>query len=90
VSSFTTHRARVHDTGLPGYLRLSALRTCLLLLAPYGFRATYDHLVLSAGIPTDLNHDSDPHPLARAVEELHAARQLWLPLHERYAEQRPA
>lgn len=86
MSSFATHRARVHDTGLPAYRRLSALRTCLLVFAPYGLRATYDHLVLSAGIPADL--DQDPESLARAVEELHAARLLWMPVQARHAEHR--
>jgi len=86
VSSFATYCARGHDTGLPAYRRLSALRTCLLGFAPYGLRASYDHLVLSAHIPADL--DQDPESLVRAVEEPHAARLLWLPVQERYAEHR--
>ncbi|MFJ8012411.1 hypothetical protein [Streptomyces sp. NPDC096339] len=76
MTSFATHRRRVHDTALPPYRRLSALRTCLTEFAPYGFYATYHHLCRSAGIPRDLGQD--PASLVRAVEELHEARQLWL------------
>ncbi|MEV6582050.1 hypothetical protein AB0M92_28225 [Streptomyces sp. NPDC051582] len=31
MTGFTTHRLRVHDTALPPYRRLSALRTCLVV-----------------------------------------------------------
>uniref|UniRef100_A0AAU2JJ93 Uncharacterized protein n=1 Tax=Streptomyces sp. NBC_00049 TaxID=2903617 RepID=A0AAU2JJ93_9ACTN len=76
MTSFATHRLRVHDTASPPHRRLSALRTCLTEFAPYGLRATYHHLCLGAGIPRDL--DEDPESLVRAVEELHEARQVWL------------
>lgn len=76
MTSFATHRLRVHDTARPPYRRLSALRTCLTEFCPYGFRATYHHLCHSAQIPRDL--DEDPESLVRAVEELHEARQVWL------------
>ncbi|MEV0097012.1 hypothetical protein [Streptomyces sp. NPDC050738] len=86
MSSFTTHRLRVYDEALPPYRRLSNLRTCLERFAPYGFRATYHHLVRSAGIPGRLA--DDPAALVRAVEELHAARELWLPDTRLYAARR--
>lgn len=76
MSSFTTHRRRVLDQALPARVRHTNLRSCLVQFAPYGFRATYDHLCGSAGIPR--RPDADPDSLVRAVEELHAARQLWL------------
>ncbi|MEV0413210.1 hypothetical protein AB0I68_21035 [Streptomyces sp. NPDC050448] len=76
MTSFATHRRRVHDVSRPPYRRLSALRTCLTEFAPYGLRATYHHLCRSAGIPSDL--ERDPQALVRAVEELHGARQVWL------------
>ncbi|MEU6310579.1 hypothetical protein [Streptomyces sp. NPDC047014] len=76
MTSFATHRLRVHDTARPAHRRLSALRTCLTEFAPYGFRATYHHLCRSAGIPAEL--ERDPGALVRAVEELHAAREIWL------------
>ncbi|MFF3257458.1 hypothetical protein ACFYWP_42285 [Actinacidiphila glaucinigra] len=88
MTSFLTHRAHVHDARLPLRRRHSALRTCITLFAPYGFRATYHHLTLSAAIPRRL--EADPDALVRAVEELHAARVLWLARAEEYAAQRRA
>lgn len=76
MASFTTHRLRVHDTSRTPRQRFAALRTCITEFAPYGFRATYHHLYRSAGIPVDL--EQDPEALVRAVEELHAAREVWL------------
>ncbi|MFE0462500.1 hypothetical protein ACFW1A_24915 [Kitasatospora sp. NPDC058965] len=88
MTSFLTHRARVHDAGLPVHRRHSALRTCLTEFAPYGLRATYHHLTLSARIPRRL--EADPDALVRAVEELHEARVLWLAREREYAAQRRA
>lgn len=88
MSSFLTHRERVHDARLPAYRRHSALRTCLTSFAPYGLRATYHHLTLSAGIPRRL--EADPDALVRAVEELHEARVLWLARAREYAARRQA
>ncbi|MFF4448273.1 hypothetical protein [Streptomyces sp. NPDC001502] len=88
MTSFLTHRARVHDVRLPLHQRHSALRTCLTVFAPYGLRATYHHLTLSAAIPRRL--EADPDALVRAVEELHEARLLWLARAQGYAAQRRA
>ncbi|MER5597096.1 hypothetical protein [Streptomyces sp. NPDC002265] len=87
MTSFLTHRAYVHDARLPLHRRHSALRTCLTVFAPYGLRATYHHLTLAA-IPRRL--EADPDAPARAVEELHEARVLWLERAEEYAVQRRA
>ncbi|MFB6519276.1 hypothetical protein [Streptomyces sp. NPDC056401] len=76
MTSFATHRLRVHDAALPAHRRMSALHTCLTEFAPYGFRATFHHLRGSAGIPRDPARDPDS--LVRAVEELRGARELWL------------
>ncbi|MFE3683255.1 hypothetical protein ACFXPM_08410 [Streptomyces sp. NPDC059095] len=76
MSGFATHRQRVHDVRLTPRARHANLRTCVVMFAPYGFRATYHHLCVSAGVPGDLA--ADPLPLVRAAEELGAARQLWL------------
>ncbi|MEU6275738.1 hypothetical protein ABZ871_25490 [Streptomyces populi] len=86
MTSFLTNRARVHDALLPLRRRHSALRTCITLFAPYGFRATYHHLTLSAAIPRRL--EADPDALVRAVEELYEARVLWLARAEEYAARR--
>ncbi|MFI9324086.1 hypothetical protein ACIGXI_30505 [Kitasatospora aureofaciens] len=88
MTSFLTHRARVHDAALPPYRRHSALRTCLTEFAPYGLRATYHHLTVSARMPRLL--EADPDSLVRAVEELNEARALWLARAEQYAAQRRA
>ncbi|KUO19700.1 hypothetical protein [Streptomyces dysideae] len=86
MSSFTTHRRRVHDTTLPPRARHANLRSCLVAFAPYGFRATYHHLCVSAGIPRNPEHAPDA--LVRAVEELTAARRHWLTDERAYAAQR--
>src|SRR5688572_25117757 len=88
MTSFLTNRAHVHDARLPLRCRHSVLRTCITLFAPYGFRATYHHLTLSAAIPRRL--EADPDALVRAVEELYEARVLWLARVEEYAAQRRA
>ncbi|MFJ4888328.1 hypothetical protein ACIP5U_00020 [Streptomyces sp. NPDC088788] len=88
MTSFLTHRAHVHDAHLSLRRRHSALRTCITLFAPYGFRATYHHLTLSAAIPRRL--EGDPDALVRAVEELQEARVLWLARAEEYAAHRRA
>ncbi|MCJ0870644.1 hypothetical protein [Streptomyces sp. AP-93] len=77
MTSFATHRLRVHDATLPAHRRMSALRTCLTEFAPYGLRATFHHLRGSAGIPRDPARDPDS--LVRAVDELQAAREVWVP-----------
>ncbi|MFJ9776210.1 hypothetical protein ACIRVF_34100 [Kitasatospora sp. NPDC101157] len=88
MTSFLTHRARVHDTALPPYRRHSALRTCLTEFAPYGLRATYHHLTVAARMPRLL--EADPASLVRAVEELDEARVLWLARAGEYAARRRA
>ncbi|MFJ7911620.1 hypothetical protein [Kitasatospora sp. NPDC096204] len=88
MTSFHTRRALVHDASLPPYRRHSALRTCLTLFAPYGLRATYHHLTVSARMPRLL--EADPESLVRAVDELHEARELQRARAEEYAERRRA
>ncbi|SNY45602.1 hypothetical protein SAMN05421748_107258 [Paractinoplanes atraurantiacus] len=53
-----------------------ALRECVLHFTPYGFRATWHHLLVSAGVPVWL--EDDPDSLLRALDELEEARNLWL------------
>ncbi|HEY1230128.1 MAG TPA: hypothetical protein VGF26_22690, partial [Ramlibacter sp.] len=76
MSSFSAQAARVRDAKLPLRRRLLALRECVLHFAPYGFRATWHHLVVNAGLPVYLEEDADS--LVRAVDELEEARRLWL------------
>ncbi|WP_327187044.1 hypothetical protein [Streptomyces sp. NBC_01334] len=76
MGSFTTHHLRAHDRGRSPAQRFGALRTCIAEFAPYGFPATYHHLCRSAGIPAEPEMDAEA--VVRAVEELHAAREIWL------------
>ncbi|MER5641055.1 hypothetical protein ABT095_29400 [Kitasatospora sp. NPDC002227] len=88
MTSFLTSRAQVLDTGLPAHRRHRALRSCLTAFAPYGFRATYHHLTVSARIPRRL--EADPEALVRAVAELQEARVLWLAREREFAARRRA
>jgi hypothetical protein len=58
--------------------RLLALREAVLHGAPYGFRATWHHLVVNQRIPVRL--EDDPDSLQRALDEVEEARE---PLRER-------
>ncbi|MFG2713428.1 hypothetical protein ACGFX2_23115 [Streptomyces goshikiensis] len=87
MTSFLTHRAHVHDTYLPFRRRHSALRICITLFAPYGFRATYHHPHAQRRDPPTAG--GGPDVLVRAVEELHEARVLWLARAEEYTAQPP-
>jgi hypothetical protein len=86
VTSFPAQARRVRDNTLPPQRRLYALRECALHCAPYGFRATWHHLVVSAGIPRRLTDDLDS--LVRAADELQRARDVVLPRAHEYAAQR--
>lgn len=86
MTSFPAQARRVHDTALPPQRRPYALRECTLHCAPYGFRATWHHLLVAARIPCTLS--DDPDALVRAVDELQQARDVVLPRAQQYAAQR--
>lgn len=86
MSSFATHRRRVHDESLTPRARHANLRACVVAFAPYGYRATYHHVCAAAGIPR--SPERAPEALVRAVEELHLARLLWLADERAYVERR--
>lgn len=86
MSSFPEQARRVRDAGRPPLKRLHALRECVLHCMPYGFHATWHHLVVTARIPRDL--DTDPGSLTRAVDELEPAREAIRAHSERFAERR--
>jgi hypothetical protein len=75
VSSFPAQIRKAGDSSLPPIKRLHGLRESTLHFSPYGFRATWHHLVVSAAIPQCL--DDDPDSLSRAATELAHARELW-------------
>ncbi|HEY2671321.1 MAG TPA: hypothetical protein VGJ07_13245 [Rugosimonospora sp.] len=82
MSSFPAQARRVRDPTLAPAQRLRALRECALHFAPYGFRATWHHLIVSARIPRRL--DDDPQALVRAVDELERARRPVMSYAEAY------
>ncbi|WP_147437428.1 hypothetical protein [Micromonospora musae] len=86
MTSFPLQVDRVRDRRLPLQRRLHALRECTLHCAPYGFRATWHHLVVFARIPRRL--EDDPDALVRAAEELQRARDVIVPRAMEYAERR--
>lgn len=86
VTSFPAQTRRVRDSTLLPRRRLYALRECTLRCAPYGFRATWHHLVVSARIPRRLTDDLDA--LVRAVDELELARDVVLHRAQEYAASR--
>lgn len=68
-------------------LRRYSLRKCLERFAPYGHRATWDHLCLRAGFgPQD--RSPEPARLLRALEELEEAREVWLRYESAFAARR--
>ncbi|HET6858557.1 MAG TPA: hypothetical protein VFH94_15885 [Streptomyces sp.] len=76
MAGFATNRLRAHDRSRSSTQRFNALRTCIGEFAPYGFHATYHHLCRSAAIPAEPEVDSEA--VVRAVDELHAAREICL------------
>lgn len=86
MTSFPAAADRVRDAGLASRDRLLALRECVLCFAPYGFRATWHHLIVSASVPRRL--DDDPASLERAMDELAEARLVWRARSEDYAARR--
>ncbi|MEU4218416.1 hypothetical protein [Actinoplanes sp. NPDC026623] len=57
MTSFPAQAQRVRDRGLPLRDRLLALRECVVHFGPYGFRATWHHLMVGAGVPRRLEDD---------------------------------
>lgn len=86
VTSFPAQARRVRDRELALQDRLLALRECVTHFGPYGFRATWHHLIVSAGIPQRL--EDDPAALERALAELEEARVLWAAYRDAFAERR--
>lgn len=76
MPGFPSLARKVRDHSLPIGHRLHALKECARHFSPYGFRATWHHLTVSARIPKQPEHDPDS--LVRALDELETARRLWL------------
>ncbi|MEV4439366.1 hypothetical protein AB0K09_10140 [Streptomyces sp. NPDC049577] len=68
-------------------LRRTCLRKCLERFAPYGHRATWQHLCSRAGIAPD-DRAPDPELLVCALAELEEAREVWLAYEAEFAGRR--
>ncbi|MEV0678612.1 hypothetical protein AB0I60_19050 [Actinosynnema sp. NPDC050436] len=84
MTSFPAAARRVRDDDLGLRDRVPALRECVLRFAPYGFRATWHHLVVGVAE----RRPFDPKSLRCAVDELEQARAVWLPKGADYAARR--
>ncbi|MDG4790559.1 hypothetical protein O7626_32390 [Micromonospora sp. WMMD1102] len=86
MTSFPAQARRARDIERSPHSRLLALRECVLHFAPYGFRATWHHLVLNAGIPQRLEQNSGS--LLLAIDEVEEARLRWQAVWQPFAERR--
>lgn len=77
MAGFRALAQQVRDPGRAPSQRRRALRKCLERFAPYGHRATWQHLCAGADIRPD-DRDPDPARLVAALEELEEARAVWL------------
>ncbi|NGO71165.1 hypothetical protein [Streptomyces boncukensis] len=77
MAGFRALAQQVRDPHRAPSQRRQALRKCLERFAPYGHRATWQHLCASAGFHPD-DREPDPSLLVAALEELEEARSVWL------------
>ncbi|MEU7020892.1 hypothetical protein ABZ990_09610 [Streptomyces sp. NPDC046203] len=87
MAGFRSLAGQVRDPRCDTALRRYALRKCLERFAPYGHRATWDHLCRRHGFGPE-DRDADPARLVAALEELERARAIWLAYETEYAERR--
>lgn len=77
MAGFRALAEQVRDYEREPSQRRQALRRCLERFAPYGHRATWQHLCGNAGFHPD-DREPDPALLVAALEELEEARTVWL------------
>ncbi|WP_370411340.1 hypothetical protein [Streptomyces fradiae] len=87
MAGFRSLARQVRDPGCDTALRRYSLRKCLERFAPYGHRATWDHLCRRHGFGPE-DREADPSRLVAALDELEAARTVWLAYEEEFAERR--
>ncbi|MFE0173961.1 hypothetical protein ACFWZ2_16735 [Streptomyces sp. NPDC059002] len=87
MAGFRSLARQVRDPQSDLALRRYSLRKCLERFAPYGHRATWDHLSSRAGFGPE-DRSPDPARLVAALEELEAARAVWLAYEAGFAERR--
>lgn len=89
MAGFRALAQQVRDPERAPSQRRQALRKCLERFAPYGHRATWQHLCARAGFHPD-DREPDPRLLIAALEELEEARALWLEYESQVAQRRRA
>lgn len=87
MAGFRSLARQVRDPRADLALRRYSLRKCLERFAPYGHRATWDHLCARHGFGPE-DRAPDPARLTGALAELEAARTLWLAYEAGFAERR--
>ena len=87
MAGFRSLARQVRDPRCDLALRRYSLRKCLERFAPYGHRATWDHLCSRAGFGPE-DRSPDPARLVAALEELEEARSVWLAYEVEFAERR--
>jgi hypothetical protein len=87
MAGFRSLARQVRDPRNDLALRRYSLRKCLERFAPYGHRATWDHLCSRHHIDPD-DRGPDPARLVAALDELEAARAVWLAYEAEFAERR--
>ncbi|MFH9739643.1 hypothetical protein ACH4MA_18400 [Streptomyces roseolus] len=87
MAGFRSLARQVRDQGCDTALRRYSLRKCLERFAPYGHRATWDHLCRRHGFGPD-DRELDPVRLVAALEELEEARAVWLAYEAEFAARR--
>ncbi|MEO3975396.1 hypothetical protein [Streptomyces sp. CAU 1734] len=87
MAGFRSLARQVRDTRCDLALRRYSLRKCLERFAPYGHRATWNHLCARHSIEPE-DRAPDPARLVAALEELEQARAVWLAYEEDFADRR--
>jgi hypothetical protein len=87
MAGFRSLARQVRDTRLADAQQRTSLRKCLERFAPYGHRATWNHLCERYGIAPDDRHPPQA-KLVAALAELEEARAVWLDYEEEFAARR--
>ncbi|MEV5507309.1 hypothetical protein [Streptomyces orinoci] len=87
MAGFRALAREVRNPGNTIALRRTCLRKCLERFAPYGHRATWQHLCARAGLNPE-DRSPDPARLMAALAELEEAREVWLAYEAAYAGRR--
>ncbi|GGT41532.1 hypothetical protein [Streptomyces purpureus] len=87
MAGFRSLARQVRDPGCDLALRRYSLRKCLERFAPYGHRATWDHLCVRHGFGPE-DREPDPARLVAALDELEDARAVWLAYEKDFAARR--